>query len=59
MIPREETQEAVWRSMYRASSYNVYTNQEDAQKFLWLDFYFLLDAVHVSDYISLSSGATL
>ena len=27
-------------------------------KFLWLVFYFPLDALHVSDYISLSSGAT-
>ena len=28
-------------------------------KFLRLDFYFPLDALHVSDYISPSSGATL
>ena len=27
-------------------------------KFLWLDFISLLDALHVSDYISPSSGAT-
>ena len=29
-----------WRCMYRASYFNVYINQQDAQKFLWLDFVF-------------------
>ena len=24
--------------MHRASSYNMHINQQDAQKFLWLDF---------------------
>ena len=33
-------------------------NQQDAQKFLVTRLYFLLDALHVSDYISPSSGAT-
>ena len=44
--------------MHRASSYNTYKNQQDA-KILVIRLYFLLDALHVSDYISPSSGATL
>jgi hypothetical protein len=34
-------------------------NQQDAQKILVIRLYFLLDALHVSEYISPSSGATL
>ena len=34
-------------------------NQQDAQKILVIRLYFLLDALHVSDYINPSSGATL
>ena len=30
----------VWRCMHRASSHNMYINQQDTQKFLWLDFIF-------------------
>ena len=40
-------------------AYNMYINQQDAQKILVIRLYFLLDALHVSDYISPSSGATL
>ena len=36
----------------------MYINQQDTQKFLCLDLYFLLDTLHVSDYVSPSSGAT-
>ena len=43
--------------MHRASSYNVYVNQQDAQ-ILVIILYFPLDALHVSDYVSPSSGAT-
>ena len=39
------------------SLYNMYINQQDAQ-ILVIRPYFPLDALHVSDYISLSSGAT-
>ena len=42
---------------YRETS--TYMNQQDAQKFLVIRLYFPLDALHVSDYISPSSGATL
>ena len=35
----------------------MYMNQQD-EKILVIRLYFLLDAVHVSDYISPSSGAT-
>ena len=42
--------------MHRASSYNMYINQQDAQNSV-IRLYFLLDALHVSDYISPSSGA--
>ena len=45
--------------MHRASSYNMYINQQDAQNLLVIKLYFLLDALHISDYISPSSGATL
>ena len=44
--------------MHRASSYNMYVNQQDAQNSVII-LYFILDALHVSDYISPSSGATL
>ena len=43
--------------MHRASSYNMYINQQDAQNPM-IRLYFPLDALHVSDYISPSSGAT-
>ena len=36
---------------------NMYINQQDAQNSV-IRLYFPLDAVHVSDYISPSSGAT-
>ena len=46
------------RCMHRAPSYDMYIEQRDAQNSVMrLDF--LLDALHVSDYISPSSGATL
>ena len=44
--------------MHRASSYNMYIKQQVAQINV-IKLYFLLDALHVSDYISTSSGATL
>ena len=47
----------VWRCMHRASSYNMYINQRDAQISV-IKLNFPLDALHVSDYISPSSGAT-
>ena len=37
---------------------NMYINQQDAQTSM-IELYFSLDALHVSDYISPSSGATL
>ena len=37
--------------MCRASSYNLYMNQQDAQNSV-IKLYFPLDALHVSDYIS-------
>ena len=43
--------------MHRASSHNMYIKQQDAQN-LAIRLYFPLDALHVSDYISSSSGAT-
>ena len=43
--------------MHRASSYNMYINQQDAN-ILVIRLYFPLDVLHVSDYISPSSGAT-
>ena len=43
--------------MHRASSYDMYINQQDAQNSV-IRLYFLLDAVHVSDCISPSSGET-
>ena len=49
---------SIWRCMHRASPYNMYINQQDAQ-ILVIRLYFPLDALHVSDYISPSSGATL
>ena len=36
----------------------MYINQQDAQIYV-IKLYFPLDALHVSDYISPSSGATL
>ena len=48
----------VWSFMHRASSYNMYIKQQDAQISV-IRLYFLLDALHVSDYSSPSSGATL
>ena len=49
--------------VYRLSSIKgkecAYMNQQDAQKILVIRLYFLLDALHVSDYINPSSGATL
>ena len=39
-------------------NYNMYMNQQDAQKILVIRLYFILDALCVSDYISPSSGAT-
>ena len=39
------------------SAYNMYINQQDAQISV-IRLYFLLDALHISDYISPSSGAT-
>ena len=44
--------------MCRASSYNMYIKQQD-EKTLVIRLYFPLDALHVSDCISPSSGATL
>ena len=44
--------------MHRASSYNMYINQQDAQNSV-IRLYFPLDALHVSDYIGPSSGETL
>ena len=44
--------------MHRASSQNMYKNQQDAQNFLVIRLYLLLNALHVSDYISPPSGAT-
>ena len=44
--------------MHRASSYNMYINQQDAQISV-IKLYFILDALHVLDYISPSSGAPL
>ena len=44
--------------MHCASSCNSYMNQEDAQISV-IRLYFPLDALHVSDCISPSSGATL
>ena len=43
--------------MYRASSYNMYIKQQEAQNSV-IRLYSPLDALHVSDYISPSSGAT-
>ena len=43
--------------MHRASSYNMYIKQQDAQNSM-VRLYFPLDALHVSDYVSPSSGAT-
>ena len=43
--------------MQGASSYNMYINQQDAQISV-IRLYFQLNAVHVSDCISPSSGAT-
>ena len=43
--------------MHRASSYNMYISQQDAQ-ILVIRLCFPLEALHVSDYISPSSGAT-
>ena len=40
-----------------ASNYNMYMDQQDAQ-ILVIRLYFPLDALHVSDYVSPSSGAT-
>ena len=37
---------------------NMYMNQQDAQKIRMIRLYFPLHALHVSDYISPSSGAT-
>ena len=36
----------------------TYINQQEAHKILEIRLYFLLDALHVSDYISPSSGET-
>ena len=44
--------------MHRASSYNMYMNQQDAQFSVIRLYFFSLDALHISDYISPSSGAT-
>ena len=44
--------------MHRASSYDMYTNQQDAN-ILVIRLYIPLDALHVSDCISPPSGATL
>ena len=43
--------------IYSEVSNYMYTNQQDAQISV-IKLYFLLDALHVSDYISPSSGAT-
>ena len=50
----------IWRCMHRASSHNMYihVSQQDAQNYV-IRFYFPLNALHVSDCISPSSGATL
>ena len=40
------------------SAYNMYINQQDAQISV-IRLYFLLDALHASDCVSPSSGATL
>ena len=42
--------------MYRASSYNMRKNQQMHRIFV-IRLYYPLDALHVSDYISPSSGA--
>ena len=47
----------IWRCMHRASSCNMYINQQDAQISV-IKLYFPLDTLHVSVYISPSSGAT-
>ena len=44
--------------MQRASSHNTYMTNK-MHKILVIRLYFLLDAMHASDYISPSSGATL
>ena len=43
--------------MHHASSYNMYIKQQDVHISM-IKLYFPLDALHVSDYISPSSGAT-
>jgi hypothetical protein len=43
---------------YKWSTCDLYINQQDAQQILVIRLYFPLDALHVSDYISPSSGAT-
>ena len=50
---------AVPREMFANTLIDIYTNQQDAQKILVIKLYFPLDALHVSDYISPSTGATL
>ena len=44
--------------MLTTNAFNMYMNQQDAQNSV-IRLYFPLDALHVSDYISPSSGATL
>ena len=46
------------RCMHRASSYNMYITNK-MHEILVIRLYFILDALHVSDCISPSSGATL
>ena len=48
----------ILRCMQRASSHNTYMTNK-MHKILVIRLYFLLDAMHASDYISPSSGATL
>ena len=43
--------------MQRATSYNMYINQQDAQNSV-IRLYFPLDALHISESVSPSSGAT-
>ena len=56
-IPRLRMCGTVCRCMHRESSYNICTNQLEAQNFV-IRLYFPLDALHVSDCISPSSEAT-
>ena len=47
----------IWRCIHPASSYDMYKTNK-MHKILVIRLYFPLNALHVSDYISPSSGAT-